>query len=82
MILLPDTLDIDPSLEGYINGNGINQWRPQNSAEGTRLWAHHFAPLGSSKGVQVPRSWRDFFTNALLHLDRFVWAKTFLESKA
>jgi hypothetical protein len=25
MILLPDTLDIDFGLEGYINGNGINQ---------------------------------------------------------
>jgi hypothetical protein len=46
------------------------------------LWAYHFAHLCPSKGVQVLRSWREFFTNALLHPNRFVWAKTFLESKA
>jgi hypothetical protein len=82
MVLLPDTLDIDPGLKEFIERNGINQWRPKDNAEGTRLWAHHFAPLGSSRGIQVPRSWRDFFTNVLLHPDKFAWAKTFLESKA
>jgi hypothetical protein len=26
MVLLPDTLDIDPDLEEFIERNGINQW--------------------------------------------------------
>jgi hypothetical protein len=56
MVLLPDTLDIDPGLEEVIERNGINQWRPKDNAEGTRLWARHFAPLDSSRGIQVPRS--------------------------
>jgi hypothetical protein len=81
MVLLPDTLDIDPGLEDY-RKKWNSQWRPKVTTKGTRLWSLHFAPLGSSRGIQLPRSWRDFFTYALLHPNRFTWAKAFLESKA
>jgi hypothetical protein len=67
MFLLPDNLDIDPGLEEFINGHSTSQWKLHDSAEGTRLRAKHFASLGSSKGIEVPRSRKDFFTNVPLH---------------
>lgn len=82
LALLPDNLDIDPGFKGFINGHSTSQRKFHDSAEGTRLWSKHFAPLGSSKGIEVTRSWKDFFTNVLLHPKRFNWAKAFLELKA
>jgi hypothetical protein len=82
MALLPDNLDIDSGQEEFINGHSTSQWKLHDSVEATRFWAKHFAPLGSSKGIEVPRSQKDFFTNVQLHLESFSWAKAFLELKA
>jgi hypothetical protein len=54
----------------------------KQSAEGVRLWAKHFAPLGNAEGIPLPSFWYDFFTACLLHSERFEWARSFLNSKA
>jgi hypothetical protein len=82
MILLPDTLDFDPGLESFMDKNRPENWEASKKADGIRLWANHFAPMGSVEGVQIPNSWNDFFIMSLLNPSRFDWAKSFLSSTA
>jgi hypothetical protein len=76
MIILPNNIDFDPGLM-ELESISVFQY-----AEGTRLWAKHFAPLGSNVGIVIPRCWGDFFSQALLNPSNFAWAKALLESKA
>jgi hypothetical protein len=82
MIFLLDTLDIDPGLESFMNKNRSENWEAYKKADVIRLWAKHFAPMGSIEGVQILNSWNDFFIMSLLNPSRFDWAKSCLSSTA
>jgi hypothetical protein len=82
MVLLPDSLVIDPGLESFIDQARTEKWRATKKADGIRLWAKHFALMGSVEGVQIPNSWNDFFIMSLLNPTKFDWAKSFLNSTA
>jgi hypothetical protein len=77
MMLLPDNIDLDPGLESQ-----SMLYSSQQRADGVRLWAKHFAPLGMMSGIQIPNSWVDFFNIVLLNSQRFEWAKSLLTSGA
>jgi hypothetical protein len=81
MVLLPDTLEVDPGFMALQNECYGRQNNLQN-ADGIRLWAKHFSLLNSSDGIDILRCWSDFFTKALLDPNSFEWAKSLLESKA
>jgi hypothetical protein len=78
MVLLPDSLDVDPWLMS------LAMKRPSSSlsADTVRLWARFFAPPGSSSGTLIPSIWQDFFMLSLLNPVSFDWAKSFLSSDA
>jgi hypothetical protein len=82
MVLLPDNIVIDPRYETFCFDQNNHEVAPWQNHEGTRLWARHFASLGRDSGVDIPPSWRDFFTIALLNPVRFDWARSLLGSKA
>jgi hypothetical protein len=78
MVMLPNDLVVDPRFSALENSLFSSMPHP----DGVRLWAKHFAPLGISGGINIPKSWSDFFTVNLLNPSRFAWAKSFLESAA
>jgi hypothetical protein len=77
MMLLPDDIDLDPSLESQVMLHSSQQ-----GVDGIRLWAKHFAPLGVMNGIQIPNSWVNFFNIVLLNPQRFEWAKSLLTSES
>jgi hypothetical protein len=82
MVLLPESLDCDPSLEDHCTfGRGLID-KSKQGADGVRLWVKHFAPLGHAEGIHIPNLWCNFFTVCLLNPDRFEWVKSFMNSKA
>jgi hypothetical protein len=79
MVLLPDSLDIDPGLRDFQNDQVQSQLP---NAEGIRLWAKNFATCGQSEGIEVPNAWRDFVTFNLLNHANFEWINSLLKSGA
>jgi hypothetical protein len=80
MVVLPDSLDVDPGLMDYTI-NSLSKGHLRN-ADGIRLWAKHFAQNFEGGRVEVPICWNDFYTINLLHPERFNWIKAFMESSA
>jgi hypothetical protein len=76
MVMLPNDLVVDPRFSAL--ENSLSSSRPH--PDGVHLWAKHFAPLGMSGGINIPKSWSDFFIVNLLNPSRFALAKSFLES--
>jgi hypothetical protein len=81
MALLPDSIDFDPGLEANLENRALVNGMPHCNDDTIRLWVKHFAPLGASDGLLVPKSWCDFITIMLLSPGRFDWTKFFLGSK-
>lgn len=78
LALMPQ-FNVDLVLE-EINGRPYIPFK--RNPDGVRLWAKHFAPLGSlNRGFNIPVAWSDFFT-ILLSPTHFDWTKSFLTSKA
>jgi hypothetical protein len=71
MVLLLESLDVDPGLENFLGNFNRDQWASKYNADGVRLFANHFAPLDHTEGIQIPSSWNDFFTISLLNPNRF-----------
>jgi hypothetical protein len=61
MVLLLESLNVDPGLENFLENSNRDQWASKHNADGVRLCAKHFAPLGHTEGIQIPSSWNDFF---------------------
>lgn len=73
---------VDPIFESFINADAIVPWQPKQNANGVRLWAKFFSPMGASRVINIPQSWADFFTVIMLSPGKFDWAKAFLLGKA
>jgi hypothetical protein len=82
MALLPENIDIDPGYEAFCFDHNAHEVSPRQSPDGIKLWAKHFAPIDRQSGINIPPSWSDLFTLALLNPAKFDWAKSVLGSKA
>jgi hypothetical protein len=74
-VQLLDILEMD---HGWVAQPSLDNKR--SHLDSIRLWGRHFAPIGNVVGPQVPGSWSDFFTIALMDPIIFGWAKSFMES--
>ncbi|CAM0881195.1 unnamed protein product [Alopecurus aequalis] len=77
----------NPHVEGTITMNTDDVAAAEtddsdSGEEGLSLWKIHFAPKSDTdKVTQVPIEWMNFFTAALLSIDKYDWAKTFLATQ-
>lgn len=73
--------DIDQVFESLTHSEAIVPWVNRQKADGIRLWAKHFTPIGSQGNINIPIEWADFFTLLLLSPSHFDWARSALTSK-
>jgi hypothetical protein len=73
---LPENLEMDP---GWATHSDAALVKSKPHPDSIRIWVRHFAPMGNMTRPQVPRSWSNFFTMALMDPVRFSWAKSFME---
>jgi hypothetical protein len=69
---LPKNLEMDPRWAAHSDAD-VAKSKPH--LDSIRIWGRHFVPMGNMTGPQVPWSWSDFFTVALMDLVRFSWPK-------
>jgi hypothetical protein len=62
MVILSDSLDVDPGLQDANNrGTSYELFSHKPNVDSVRLWAIFFAPVGHSGDFHIPESWNDFF---------------------
>jgi hypothetical protein len=48
LVLLPETIDVDPGIEAHLVSKEMMDWITKQKADNTRLWAKYFAHVSAS----------------------------------